>query len=52
MSNYRRNRIAGGTFFFTVNLLDRNSQILTVHIEALRVAVRQTRFHTPFHIDA
>jgi len=25
MPDYRRNRVAGGTYFFTVNLLERNS---------------------------
>jgi putative transposase len=52
MPNYRRFRIAGGTYFFTVNLLDRSSDLLTRHIDALRQAVRATRALRPFHIDA
>ena len=52
MPDYLRNRIPGGTYFFTVNLLERRSQLLTIHIDALRDAVRQTRQRQPFHIDA
>ena len=51
MPDYRRNRVPGGTYFFTVNLRDRSSDLLTVHIHALREAVRNTRNHAPFHID-
>jgi putative transposase len=50
--DYRRNRVAGGTFFFTANLLDRRSGLLVEQIDALREAVRQVRARTPFHIDA
>lgn len=52
MPDYRRNRVAGGTYFFTVNLLERRSQLLVTHIDALRDAVRQVRLRAPFHIDA
>ena len=52
MPDYRRNRVPGGTFFFTVNLLDRRSNLLVARIDALRDAVRQTRARAPFHIDA
>jgi putative transposase len=52
MPNYRRNRVPGGTYFFTVNLLDRRSDLLVAQIEALRAAVRQARANAPFHIDA
>jgi DNA invertase Pin-like site-specific DNA recombinase len=38
--DYRRNRVPGGTFFFTVNLLDRRSNLLVTNIDALRDAVR------------
>jgi putative transposase len=34
MPDYRRNRVPGGTFFFTVNLLDRRSNLLVRHIDA------------------
>jgi REP-associated tyrosine transposase len=52
MPDYRRNRVSGGTFFFTANLLERTSSILVTHIEALREAVRKVRARRPFHIDA
>jgi putative transposase len=52
MPDYRRNRVPGGTFFFTVNLLDRRSDLLVTQIRALRDAVRQVRRRAPFHIDA
>jgi hypothetical protein len=47
MPDYRCNRVPGGTYFFTVNLLERNSTLLVAHIDALRDAVRTRR---PFHI--
>ena len=52
MSNYRRNFVPGGCYFFTVNLLDRQQSLLTDHIDLLRSAVRQVRQKYPFHIDA
>ena len=52
MVRYRRNFVAGGTFFFTVTLADRTSQALTNHITALRDAMRHTRRSHPFAIDA
>jgi putative transposase len=52
MVRYRRNRAAGGTFFFTVALADRTSRLLTDRIDALRSALRLTRRSQPFAIDA
>ena len=52
MPNYRRLRIAGGRYFFTVNLADRRSSLLTDHIVDLRHAVRRARALAPFRIDA
>jgi REP element-mobilizing transposase RayT len=52
MPDYRRNRVPGGTFFFTVNLLDRRSNLLVARIDALRDAVRQVRARAPFNINA
>jgi len=49
---YRRTRIAGGTFFFTVNLAERNRTLLTDHIDVLRPVVKQTQINHPFIIDA
>jgi putative transposase len=52
MTDYRRNFIAGGTFFFTVNLEDRRLSLLTEYIVELRAAVREIRIRHPFTIDA
>jgi putative transposase len=52
MTDYRRNYIAGGSFFFTVNLAERRLRLLTEHIDELRIAFRQTRQHHPITIDA
>lgn len=41
MVRYRRNRIAGATYFFTVTLRDRRSDLLVREIEALREAWRK-----------
>jgi putative transposase len=52
MPDYRRNRIPGATYFFTVNPRDRRSGLLVTHIDALRGAVRDVRQLLPFRIDA
>jgi putative transposase len=52
MTDYRDNRVPGGTFFFTVRLLDRGSSLLTDHISAFGEAIRQARIRKPFHVDA
>jgi putative transposase len=52
VANYRRNRVAGGCYFFTVNLCDRRSDVLVAEVAALRDAVRATLVRHPFHIDA
>ena len=52
MTDYRRNFIAGGSFFFTVNLAERRLRLLTEHIEVLRIAFRETRQNHPFTIAA
>ncbi len=36
MSRYRRAKIKGGIFFFTVTLADRSSDLLVRHIDRLR----------------
>ena len=51
MPDYRRNRVPGGTFFFTVNLLERRSRLLVDRVDTLREAVRKVRAQRPFHID-
>jgi putative transposase len=43
MPDYRRWRVEGGTYFFTVNLLERRLDTLVRHIDVLCEAVRLTR---------
>jgi putative transposase len=52
MPNYRRAFVPGGCWFFTVNLLDRRTRLLTEHIDHLRAAARLARARHPFHINA
>lgn len=52
MSNYRRNTQMGATYFFTVCLNDRNSQLLIDYIGELRHAYRKTQQKMPFYADA
>ena len=52
MSNYLRPIQPGASIFFTVTLAQRGSELLVAEIEALRQAVRQTRFERPFGINA
>jgi putative transposase len=52
MTNYRRNFVPGGSYFFTVNLADRSSRLLTDHIDLLRTAFRYARVRHAFVIDA
>jgi putative transposase len=50
MPNYRRYRVLGGTYFFTVNVLERYpNNLLISHVESLRIVVRETRRRWPFH---
>src|SRR5712692_4896696 len=53
MPDYRRARVQGGTFFFTVVTYQRQNILLDEPIrQALRFAVNETRRSLPFHIDA
>jgi len=53
MPDYRRYRVPGGTYFFTVNLLERfPNDLLITHIDILRNVVRDVRKKRPFVIDA
>jgi putative transposase len=52
MVRYRRNFLAGGTFFFTATLADRQSSTLVDNIDLLRRAFRVTRHERPFAVDA
>ncbi len=51
MPDYRRAWHPGGTYFFTVNLLQRQgNDLLTRHIELLRTVVKSARQRHPFTI--
>ena len=52
MPNYRRALVAGGCWFFTVNLLERRRALLVNHVDTLRAAVAATRMKYPFEINA
>jgi len=52
MPNYRRLGVPGGTYFFTVNLRERQRGLLVKHIDLLRGAFRITRAARPFHLVA
>ena len=52
MPNYRRAFVPGGTWFFTVNLLERRQTLLVDHVDALREAVEATRRKHPLLIEA
>jgi putative transposase len=52
MVQYRRNRIAGATYFFTVAIADRGARLLVDHVDLLRQAVEHTRLARPFYVDA
>jgi REP element-mobilizing transposase RayT len=51
MPNYWRNFVAGGCYFFTVNLLERKQSLLTAPIDLLRDPVRKVKRLYPFHIN-
>jgi putative transposase len=52
MPEYRRANIHGGTFFFTVTLADRSSDILVRHVEPLRQVYRTVQQRYPFETIA
>lgn len=52
MPNYRRSKIDGGVFFFTIVLADRSSCLLIEEIERLRSAYRVARERRPFETIA
>ena len=53
MPNYRRAFVPGGTWFFTVNLLEWcGNNLLIREIDLFRQIVRRVKQAHPFHIDA
>ena len=52
MTNYRRNFVPGGSYFFTVNLANRRLRLLTEHVDLLRTAFRYAQMRHAFEIAA
>jgi putative transposase len=52
MPDYWRNWVPGGTYFFTVALLERKRDLLVAEIELLRESVRRVKRLYPFEIVA
>ena len=52
MPRYRRARAPGASYFFTVTLHDRKSDLLVCEVALLRECVRRTKARLPFDIDA
>ena len=52
MSRYRRAKVEGGTYFFTVTLADRSSDALVQHVDSFRDAYRWVQKHHPFETVA
>ncbi len=52
MPRYIRALVPGGTFFFTVALLERRRPLLVDHIDDLRTVFSDARQRRPFTIDA
>lgn len=49
---YRRSNTQGATWFFTINLADRETNMLVRHIDILRNALRKVKAAHPFEIVA
>ena len=52
MTSYRRSRVTGASYFFTINLAERSQALLTEHIGLLRSAFAYTRERHAFIVDA
>ncbi len=49
---YRRVKLRGASYFFTVNLAERKSHLLMEHVDVLRESIRHVKKAHPFAIDA
>jgi putative transposase len=49
---YRRSQVQGGTYFFTINLLNRKSTLLIDEMNHFRNALQKVKTKHPFKIDA
>ncbi len=52
MTTYRRYRLKGGCYFFTVALAERRSRLLTENVQALLAAFREVKDAHPFTMEA
>ena len=52
MSRYRRAKVGGGVFFFTVTLADRSSDLLVRHVDHLRKVYASVQEWYPFETIA
>jgi putative transposase len=52
MPQYLRASVPGGTFFFTVALLERHLRLLTEHLDDLRAVFLAAKKRRPFTIEA
>jgi len=49
---YRRANVKGATYFFTVNLAERNSTLLVDEFDKLRTIINKVKNNHPFILDA
>ena len=49
---YRRSDTTGATYFFTVNLADRGSDVLVRNVDLLRAVMTQVKINHPFAVVA
>ncbi len=49
---YRRSQAKGGTYFFTVNLVDRSTDLLVTYIDCFRAAFGIVQNRHPFETIA
>jgi putative transposase len=49
---YRRAKIKGGTYFFTLNLAERQKTLLIDYIDSLRESLNIVKQRHPFKLDA
>lgn len=49
---YRRADVTGGTYFFTVNLAERQNTLLVDEIDKLRNTMNKVKKQHPFKLDA
>jgi putative transposase len=52
MTAYRRYRVKGGCYFFTVALAERRGNLLTENLKGLRAAFREVKQVHPFEMEA